>query len=101
MKQKKQLKEESTLVWYLLRGSFWIMIAVYFLLMLMPVNSNQDTYQYKIMIGITLFWMASIVFCFICSIVHLNKYEEKAFAIVSLVISSLFMLLGLLVTLLI
>lgn len=79
-------ESEKGFVWYGLRIGFWVivvsLIAGYLL--------NEDS---------SLFWFVaiiqiiSIVFTFVLSIIHLVKYKPKAFAVTSLVISSICVLL--------
>jgi len=77
-------KEKKGFVWCSLRISFWIMIATWIII---SINDN------PLISVIDILWIASMVFTFVVSIIHLTKYKKKAFAIVSLILSSIAMLL--------
>jgi len=75
-------KEKKGFVWYALRASFCAMLV------LLPVNII-----YLGFIPLILAFVILVFFTFVVSIIHLVKYEKKAFAIVSLIISSILILL--------
>ncbi|MBU2504081.1 MAG: hypothetical protein KJ879_03475 [Nanoarchaeota archaeon] len=75
-------------VWMSLRISFWIMIFFWILSVLLDL-SFQNTGE----IIFVIFWMGSIIFTFVSSILHLTKHKKKSFAVVALVFSSLLLLL--------
>lgn len=81
-------KERSLFVWHSLRICFWVLVGVWFLATITEV---------PILISMVL--AISLISTFVLSIIHLVKYEEKAFAVTSLCISSFgmfFFLIGLL-----
>lgn len=69
-------------VWYALRVSFWIMILFLIIALgdifgILPLNFNY--FYFSVFLPIT----------FVLSIIHLFKYKQKTFAILSLVITSI------------
>ncbi len=80
--QKLKENKGRGFVWYGLRASFCAM------LFLLPVNII-----YLGSIPLILAFVILTFFTFVVSIIHLAKYKEKAFAIVSLIISSMLILL--------
>lgn len=79
-------ESEKGFVWYWLRIGFWVMVVS------LIVGYLPKEYS-------LLFWIIaivqciSVVFTFVLSIIHLVKYKPKAFAVTSLVISSILFLL--------
>lgn len=85
---KKTIKKDF--VWIGLRVSFWIMILIWVgEIIFLPNDFPPEAHWLGFMAIISLLYTVSIFFTFVVSIVHLVKYKEKAFAIVSLVISSI------------
>lgn len=82
MEKKIQIKDKSNFVWYSLRVSFWVMIGLWFISLV--ISKTYDSYPILGFIFICL-----VIFTFIISIIHLIKYKEKALAIVALVLSSI------------
>ncbi|MFA7708222.1 MAG: hypothetical protein WCX73_04695 [Candidatus Pacearchaeota archaeon] len=84
MKKSKisNIKKKKGKLWYFLRISFWVMIATWALIALLP-----DTTGYLDIINVI--WIITLIFTFVTSIIHLVKYKEKAFAITALVIASI------------
>ena len=90
MKLKDKIKPEKfEFVYHSLRISFWTMITIHFL---ENIFSPSDTEFFGGM-SIILFWLTTMLFTFVVSIIHLNKYKKKGFAITALVISSIMLLL--------
>ena len=99
IKNKKD-KTNRGFIWYSLRISFWVMILAY--LSILYSSHYYESYLFKIKYKLTalaiilkylisslaIIQYISIIFTFIVSIVHLFKYKQKIFAIISLVISS-------------
>jgi len=84
IEQKLKIKEkmERGFIWYGLRASFGVMI----LLLLVNIIFMGS-------VPLIILFIILVFFNFIVSIIHLVKYKNKAFAIVSLIISSLLILL--------
>lgn len=89
---KYEIKEKikKGFVWYGLRAGFWTMIGLWLLNILwisflFDVESN----AYFIF---WLLWIASVVFTFVLSIIHLTKYKQKTLAVTSLVFASFLIL---------
>ena len=79
-------------VWYGLRIGFWVMIIGWTVITLLRFAGI--SYWKNIGIAITgLIYSIASIFVFVTSIVHLTKYSQKAFAITSLVISFIMILL--------
>ena len=82
MEHKKPQKK--TFTWNALRISFWLMIGIWvFYSVLEEYIISEiflDLFGY-------VFWVL-IIFTFVVSIIHLNKYQQKGLAITALVISS-------------
>lgn len=76
---KSQTKEKSGDLGFYLRFSFWIMIAFWI------GNAFTGLMNEGLLLII---WLISIISCFVISIMHLSTYKKKAFAVVSLVLSS-------------
>ena len=93
MTKEELIKDEPKkgFVWYGLRISFWVMI-------LSTINFFRF-FQNKItlyIMSIPYFSLLTIVFVpftLILSIIHLSKYKEKSFAILSLLLSFLLIIL--------
>ena len=92
MKSKSNMKNKD-FVWYGTRVLFWI-ISVLFVLLIIFSSTLYDISDifYKINLGV---WLFFNLFLFVLSIIHLSLYSQKAFAIVSLIFSSIGILLGL------
>ena len=67
-------------VWFSLRISFWLMVLLFLVSFL--INSAV----------INILFLILLIFIIIVSIIHLVKYDKKAFAIVVLVLSALLLL---------
>lgn len=97
---KEEIKENShkrAFVWLSLRISFWAMVGLYLInLISNAINPNAYLSPGIILIILGVIQTISIFFTFVVSIIHLTRYKPKAFAIVSLVLSSIFLLLFLL-----
>lgn len=81
-------KHNKDFVWIGLRVSFWIMVGIWILSVILDL-------PYDGILGglIGILWVTVSIFTFVVSIIHLVKYKQKAFAIVSLIISSILNLL--------
>jgi len=75
--------KQKAFVWYGLRVSFWIMVGIWGLEILIAPGSFAGGLQ------IAVIWAISIIFTFVVSIIHLVKYKKKGLAITALVISSI------------
>lgn len=84
-------KEDKNFVWKSLRISFWTMVGLWVISMFLGFVSSSVNWFW---ISLSLIWLVSVIYTFVLSIIHLNKYKEKGFAITSLVISSLFIILN-------
>lgn len=80
----KEIKKKS-FVWYSLRISFWIMIGFWILSIIFE--------ELSLIYALSIIWIGIVIFNFVVSIIHLVKYKNKAFAILSLVLSSVMILL--------
>lgn len=89
------LKENTKkYVWTGLRISFWIMVIIWAgEIIFLPEEMSSEAYWTGYMSIVSLLFIASGIYTFIASIIHLIKYKEKAFALVSLVISSVLILI--------
>jgi hypothetical protein len=87
MKEKKEGKKDNKLIWNSLRISFFVMVGVFLILFL-------EGYMPELLKNIlgVIFYL-SLFYTFVISILHLIKYKEKTFAIISLVLSSLLIIL--------
>lgn len=83
-------KEKKGFVWKSLRISFWIMVTNLVIGSLFSQNEYWIVFMEDIM---ALILSCTVIFTFVVSIIHLVKHKKKAFAITSLVISSIFLLL--------
>ena len=70
-------------VWYSLRISFLLMFLFFIISLSLPLFLTSL---------VNLLFIISLLFTFVVSIIHLFKQKKKAFAIVALVISVLFIL---------
>ena len=87
-------KPKKGFIWYSLRASFWLIALIWIFFVLTDklfLSTGLDQALFSLIL--LLIWIVLIFFNFVVSIIHLTKYKEKAFAIVSLVFSSLLMLL--------
>lgn len=85
-------KKKKHFVWNSLRVSFWAFIVLWVLAIILNLSfeSERELIFAFLLIALT-------IFVFIISIIHLTRYKEKTFAVVSLVISSIvlfFILIG-------
>ena len=80
---KRSAEEQKGFVWYSLRISFLIMILFFIISLSLPLFLTSL---------VNLLFIISLLFTFVVSIIHLFKQKKKAFAIVALVISVLFIL---------
>ena len=78
-------KKQTNFIWYATRVSFWLMIFFWGLAVIIPKHEGIWINDWA--------YVISVLFCFVCSIIHLVKHKEKALAITSLVISSIGLLL--------
>jgi len=96
VKGKMDTELHKSFVWYGLRISFWIMVSTAliggFFTNLNPSASGEE-YWIGFMAINSFLMMIFVIFTFVISIIHLVKYKKKAFAVVSLVFSSIFLLL--------
>ncbi|HTZ41768.1 MAG TPA: hypothetical protein VMC07_00990 [Candidatus Omnitrophota bacterium] len=94
-KEKESYKQ--SFIWMGLRIGFWTLIGLYVISLaisfIYPKMSLSNNTLLLIIGGIQ---TLAVFFTFVVSIIHLKKYKNKAFAIVALVISSLFILIFLL-----
>lgn len=80
--------KQSKTVWYGLRICFWTIVAIWIIGILLPENTPD------LLLGIYgLLLNGGVISTFVFSLVSLVKNKKKAFAIVSLVISSIMLLL--------
>jgi len=80
-------KRKKDFVWYGLRVGFFIMIGFWFLNVIffdLFLFTEETTFFWVFYI----FWTISIIFTFILSIIHLTRYKQKIFTIISLVLAS-------------
>lgn len=83
-------KNKIGFVWHGLRFGFTFMTGCWILnIFLLRFIFSEETNAYLIFY---LFWIASVIFTFVLSIIHLNKYKHKALAIISLVFASFLIL---------
>ena len=75
-------EKKKKFIWNSLRVSSWTMIGVWALNLIFGIVDNDETFILAIL------WIISIIFTFVVSIIHLTKHKNKAFAILSLVLSS-------------
>ncbi len=84
MAAKESKKEKKNFVWYSLRISFILMVALLIFSLIFPNIKN---------IFLNIIFLVSLIFALITSVIHLVKYKKKGFAIVALVVSSLILFL--------
>lgn len=85
----KQKNKSKDFLWFSLRIAFGIMIGIWIFLVIFE-DIKPTTIIGKIF---AIVWITTGVYVFVASIIHLTKHKEKAFAITSLVISSILILL--------
>ncbi|MBS3079057.1 hypothetical protein J4218_02975 [Candidatus Pacearchaeota archaeon] len=79
-------------IWDSVRISFYLMIGfwiIFTMLDTMILKKNPGL----LIILLSFLWVIITIFNFVTSIIHLTKYRQRTFAIVSLVFSSIFLLL--------
>ena len=92
--KKPEKKSKKDFVWSGLRISFWIMICLWLLSFIMELIGGNFYYSdSSFWVGLSVIWFFSVIFTFVISIIHLNRYKEKGFAVTALVISSILILL--------
>ncbi len=89
-KYETKEKIKKGFVWCGLRAGFWTMIGfwalnIIWISFILGAESN-------VYFAFWLLWIASVVFTFVLSIIHLTKYKQKALAITSLVFASFLIL---------
>jgi hypothetical protein len=87
MKERKESGKNKGFIWRSLRISFWVMVGTFLL------SFWSESFPTFLIYFVNIICYLSILFTFVVSIIHLTKYKEKRFAIVSLVVSSLIILL--------
>lgn len=89
--RKSKPKKYRTNVWENLRIGFWGMITIWAInFFLVTIDPN---YENNLTFVVGLLFVALAIFVFVNSILHLNRHNEKGFAITSLVLSSILLLL--------
>lgn len=87
VQEKKENKKNKEFVWKGLRIGFWTMVVTFL------ISFFSAKMPLWLANAVSIICYISILFTFIISIIHLTKYKEKTFAIITLVISSLIILL--------
>ena len=89
---KYEIKEKikKGFLWYGLRAGFWTMVGLW-LLNILWISFLFDVESNAYLV-FWLIWIASVIFTFILSIIHLIKYKQKALAVTSLVFASFLIL---------
>lgn len=84
---KYEIKEKikKSFVWYGLRAGFWTMIGLWAISIFLSGEEN-------LYFAFWVFWIASVIFTFVLSIIHLTRYKQKALAVTSLVFASFLIL---------
>ena len=82
MKMPKN-EPKKAFVWYSLRISFVIMILLWVVIYLLLPG------EYSVPLLLIDFWLTISIFTFIVSILHINEYKRKTFAIIALILSFL------------
>jgi len=82
----KKMKNGKGFLWISTRIGFWSIIALWIIMAFVP-------YENVVYALLSFLWIGLTIFTFVSSILHLTKYESKAFAITALVISSILLLL--------
>lgn len=85
MKEAKKQKRSS--IWAYLRISFWSMLGLWVVWVLIMAGIIPVQTQIGRILGLA--WFAAVIASFILSIIHLRRHKEKALAIVALALSSL------------
>ena len=94
MAEKMEKENKKDFVWIGLRVSFWLMVLIWVGEMaFLPDELSAEGYWSGFMAIVSLLFIVAGIFTFVVSIIHLVKHKKKAFAIVSLVISSILVLL--------
>jgi len=83
-------KIKKGFVWYGLQAGFWVMIGFWVLNIIFM--SSLFNIEPNVYIVFWVLWIASVVFTFVLSIIHLTKYRQKALAVTSLVLASFLIL---------
>ncbi|OGJ12778.1 hypothetical protein A3K82_02450 [Candidatus Pacearchaeota archaeon RBG_19FT_COMBO_34_9] len=90
----KKKNEKKGFIWYSLKISFWALIIS--LGMIFVLSFFMQILNLRLLIPVFYFifgiFLLSIPLTFIISIIHLIRYKDKTFAIISLVISILFLI---------
>lgn len=89
----KEEIDKKSFVWSGLRISFYSMIAIWVISIITVYLSGINIFVN--ILSFLIFFL--VIFTFVISIIHLNKYKKKAFAIAALVISSLIIIANILV----
>ena len=84
--ERKKNKYKSEFTWVGLRVGFIIYIILWALTIVIDIMLGTEGALY---LYIALLYTLTLIFNFVISIVHLNKYKEKKLAVVILIISSL------------
>lgn len=89
-------EDKKDFVWKAVRLSFWIFIGLFVLTIITAIFAFEFENNAALVIYLVCSWLIfiALIFNFITSIIHLTKHKDKGFAITSLVISSLFILMG-------
>ena len=82
------MAKRRDMIWYGLRFSFWLMIALFVISIFLYDNPEDPT---TIIFG--LLQSIIIIYVFVTSIIHLKRYRRKGFAITSLILSSILVLI--------
>lgn len=83
-------KKKKDFIWYGLRTGFYVMIGFWLLNVTLFLSVDEESTAYGVFV---LFWVISIIFTFVLSIINLRKYKQKAFAIISLIFASFIILI--------
>ncbi len=84
-KYETKEKVKKGFVWYGLRAGFWTMVFCWAISIFL---SGEESFYFIFW----LFWIVSVIFTFVMSIIHLTKYKQKALAVTSLVFASFLIL---------
>src|SRR3989344_3135026 len=90
--------DKKDFVWKAVRISFYVFVVLFVIMIISLILAVYlENFDTGFIIYLVSFWLAfiALIFNFITAIIHLTKHKEKGFAITSLVISSIFLLLGL------
>jgi len=80
-------KSQKGYIWTFLRASFWAMVGLWVVWILITTGFIPVTTPAGRLLGVA--WLVSIVASFILSLIHLTKHKEKTLAITALVLSSI------------